>query len=70
MTEEYRKLLGTPEGNILVLTSTDRFEDDVHEESIHWFDEMDENLEIINTHRISDRVVKASPSERFTTVVG
>lgn len=70
ITQEYRKLLGTPEGNVLILTSTDRFEDEVHEESIHCFDEMDENLDIINTHRISYRVVKAFPSERFTTVVG
>ena len=70
MTEKYRNLLCIPEGNTLALVASTVVGEEGSDCEIHWFDELDENFEVISTHRVSDQLDSSSPPNRIVTILG
>lgn len=69
MTEKYRNLLCIPEGNTLALVASKAVGEEDSECEIHWFDEVDENFEVISTHSVSDQLDISSPPNRIVTIL-
>lgn len=69
MSEEFRIFLGIPAGHSLACTGTEHVLREDREITIHSFDEVDENVEVITTHTVQDERDPSDPSNRVLTVL-